>query len=349
MAKRRGGSLLLWTAAGIGLGLALRSNTRKRMRMDFHGKVVVITGGSRGLGLTLARRFAEEGARLAVLAQDAGELKNVELEMLDRDAEAMTVLCDVRDPSEVESALARIVRRYDSLDVLINTAGIIQVGPLDLMTLEDFQDAMAVHFWGPYYTMRAAVPYMLQQGGGRIANISSIGGKAAVPHLAPYAASKFALTGLSDAFRAELAKKNIQVTTVIPGLMRTGSHVNAQFKGSHRAEYAWFSILGALPISSTDAGSAARQIVEAIRFAQPHLTITLPARWVEIANTLFPNVTAAGFKLFNQLLPSFEAGTGDQKWTGWESQSEWSPSMLTALSDEAVSENNELRQHVPIL
>src|SRR5436309_7591109 len=107
------------------------------------------------------------------------------------------------------------------------------------MTVEDFEETMRVHFWGPLYATLAALPHLRKQDTGRIVNISSIGGRIAVPHLAPYSASKFALAGLSDGLRTELAREGIYVTTVFPGLMRTGSHVNAQFKGKRRAEFTW--------------------------------------------------------------------------------------------------------------
>src|SRR5918912_3423887 len=129
------------------------------------------------------------------------------------------------------------------------------------MTLEDFEQAMAVHFWGPLYATLAVLPQMRARRDGRIVNISSIGGKVSVPHLVPYSASKFALAGLSDGLRAELSKENVIVTTVCPGLMRTGSPRNATFKGKHRDEYAWFSISDALPLTSMSAERAARQII----------------------------------------------------------------------------------------
>ena len=89
---------------------------------------------------------------------------------------------------------------------------------------------------------------MKRRGGGRIINIASIGGKIAVPHLLPYVASKFALVGLSEGLRAELARDRIYVTTVSPGLMRTGSHLNALFKGQHKKEFALFSVANASPL-----------------------------------------------------------------------------------------------------
>src|SRR5690606_35973931 len=139
----------------------------------------------------------------------------------------------------------------------------IQVGPLEVQTQEDFEDAMQVHFWGPFYAMQNVIPEMRARGEGKIVNISSIGGKVAVPHLAPYCASKFALAGLSGAMNAELAKDGIDVTTVCPGLMRTGSHINAIFKGKNEQEFALFSIANALPVASVSAESAAGEIVEA--------------------------------------------------------------------------------------
>src|SRR5204862_4688180 len=134
--------------------------------------------------------------------------------------------------------------------VLINNAGVITVGPFEDFSKADFDEAMAIHFWAALYTLKAALPHMRKAGGGRVVNISSIGGKVGVPHLAAYCASKFALTGFSQSIRAELAKDNIRVTTVAPGLMRTGSHVNAKFKGNHAAEFAWFSVSSGTPLIS---------------------------------------------------------------------------------------------------
>lgn len=330
------------TGVGLALTLGLRLMAREKARMDFMGKVVVITGGSRGLGLVIARQLAQEGARLALLARDEEELMRAREELEQMDAEAMYLVCDLSNKDQVEYTLSRVVRRYGQIDVLINNAGIIQVGPYEHMTLEDFEEAMSIHFWGALYASMEAINYMRQQGGGRIVNITSIGGKVAVPHLLPYVASKYALTGLSDGLRAELAKENILVTTVIPGLMRTGSHVNALFKGRHEQEYTWFSVFGALPISSTEATKAARQIIEACRFGQAELVITWQARLLLLANTLTPGLVAGVMKMAARLLPEEDPERGDEIKAGWESLSRLSPSALTALSDQAVAENNQL-------
>jgi Short-chain dehydrogenases of various substrate specificities len=164
-----------------------------------------------------------------------------------------TVECDLLDRDQIQACVRKVIDHFDRIDILINNAGIIEVGPLDHMTREDYDRAMRLHFWAPYELISQIVPEMRLWGGGRIVNISSIGGKVAMPHFAPYSASKFALTGFSDAIRAELARDNIQVTTVAPGLMRTGSHVNAKFKGNHDAEFAWFSASAGAPLISMDA------------------------------------------------------------------------------------------------
>jgi short-subunit dehydrogenase len=119
---------------------------------------------------------------------------------------------------------------------------------------------------------------MRRRGFGRIVNIASIGGEAAVPHLVPYCVGKFALVGLSDGLRAELAQEGILVTTVSPGLMRTGSHLKALFKGRHRQEYGWFASAASAPVLSVSAEHAARIIVRACERGAAKVVIGLPAR-----------------------------------------------------------------------
>ncbi len=217
----------------------------------------------------------------------------------------------------------------------------IQVGPLEVQTKEDFEDAMKVHFWGPFYTMQNVIPEMRERGEGRIVNISSIGGKMAVPHLAPYCASKFALVGLSNAMNAELAKDGISVTTVCPGLMRTGSHINAIFKGKNEFEYALFSISDALPVASISAETAAKQIIEACRNGDSELIISPQAQLAAKMNALFPELVSGISGLVNQILPG-KGGIGTGHATGKESTSFISPSFLTANIDKASVRNNEL-------
>jgi NAD(P)-dependent dehydrogenase (short-subunit alcohol dehydrogenase family) len=334
--------VLLGMAAGAVAMLAGRRAVRSRHAIDFAGRHVVITGGSRGLGLVMARRLAVEGARLCLLARDLPELERARDQLVALGAEVMIVRCDVRRRADVRAAVDQILERWPGIDVLINNAGVIQVGPLEHMAEEDFANAMATHFWGPLHLMFEIVPAMRRRGFGRIVNITSIGGRLAVPHLAPYTASKFALVGLSDAVRTELDQYGIRVTTVVPGLMRTGSPINAEMKGHHEAEYAWFAISDALPGLSTSADHAASRILEACRHGDPELTITLPARIASTANYLAPGVVARLLALANKVLPGAAGSRGDRYRLGRESESKWAPSTATTLSDRAAVVNNQI-------
>jgi uncharacterized membrane protein/NAD(P)-dependent dehydrogenase (short-subunit alcohol dehydrogenase family) len=254
---------------------------KSKRRTGFNNKVVIITGGSRGLGLVLARTFAGEGAKLAICARHADELERAKQELESLGAEVFSGVCDVREREQVENFIESVINHFGRIDVLVNNAGVIQVGPLEVQTKQDFEDAMAVHFWGPFHTIQAVTPHLKKQGGGNIVNISSIGGKMSVPHLAPYCASKFALVGLSNAMRVELAKDNIVVTTVCPGLMRTGSHINAIFKGKNQLEFALFSTMNALPFTSVSAEKAAKEIIEATRRGDAEAIISIQEKLIK--------------------------------------------------------------------
>jgi NAD(P)-dependent dehydrogenase (short-subunit alcohol dehydrogenase family) len=334
----------------FGLALALSSFVVARMmvrRDSFAGRVVVITGGSRGLGLALARRFAQENAKLAILARDQEELLRAKID-LDKYASTVTTwVCDVKNESDVRSTIEEVATVLGGIDLLINNAGEIVVGPPDTMDRKDFQDALDIHFWAPFNVMFASLPYLSKSRFGRIVNFASFGGKVAVPHLAPYCISKFALVGLSDALRAELSLKNISVTTVAPGLLRTGSHKNAFFKGQHRKEFAWFSLGASNPVVSMDADRAACQILDAVRNRRPQLTITFAARLAAIVQALLPNVMADLMKLAARLLPRMPIQSENNTYTGWESESTFSPSLLTRIADRATELYNGLRKYPP--
>lgn len=342
----RDNKIIIGALAGAGLlGLALLG--ARRPGYDFRDRVVFIVGGSRGLGLVLAREFAREGAKIAICARDGGELERARKDLESLGARVFDIVCDARQQSEVVRAVGKVHARFGAIDVLVNNAGIIRVGPLELQTRQDFEEAMQIHFWAPYYAIKAVLPEMKRRRSGRIVNISSIGGKIAVPHLASYTASKFALTGLSSAMRSELVQHGVYVTTVCPGLMRTGSHINAEFKGQKEKEYALFSIVDALPLSSISAETAARQILNAVRRGDAELIISVQAKLATKFNALFPEATAGMLELVNRFLPA--PGTTDtSSSTGLESISKISPSWATANIDEAAEQNNELKPNEQI-
>lgn len=333
--------LLFAGGAAAAAMIAGRAILRQARWFSFAGKACIVTGGSRGLGLVLARELLDRGARVAICARTEDDLRVAEQELLKR-GDVIAIPCDIRDQGHVHAMVSEVLDRFGTVDVLFNVAGIIEVGPLDAMTLQDFEDAMKTHFWGPLYTTLAVLPEMRRRGWGRIVNVSSIGGKRAVPHLIPYAASKFALVGLSNGLRTELAKDGILVTTVCPGLMRTGSPRNALFKGQHRKEYAWFTIGDSLPWVAMDATKAARQTLHACQGGDPEVILSNYLNPIYHLQQLIPGLGLEIEALVNLLLPKM-GGIAHQAARGYESESTWAPSKLTQLTERAAVENNEMR------
>ncbi len=216
-----------WTLAGVGAWAATKVVLAQQRKINFFGKTVLVTGGSRGLGLEICRVLAQEGAHIALCARDAGELDRAQAELDRYDVNTYAAVCDVTDKGQIERFVENVRQELGPVDVLINVAGIIIVTPYEHATETDFRQAMDTNFWGAFHFVNAVLPHFMARPAtsrtrGRIVNITSIGGKIAVPHLSPYSTSKFALVGYSEGLRAELLKDNIQVTTVVPGLIRTG-------------------------------------------------------------------------------------------------------------------------------
>ncbi|HEU5041395.1 MAG TPA: SDR family NAD(P)-dependent oxidoreductase, partial [Gemmatimonadales bacterium] len=249
--------------------------------------------------------------------------------------------CDVTDAGGVDALVGQVERALGPIEVLINNAGIIEVGPAETMTPRDFEEGLSTNFWGMLHPILRVLPGMRSRGEGRIVNITSIGGKVGIPHLLPYTVSKFAAMGLSQGLRAELAGEGVRVVTVVPGLMRTGSPRHAIFRGKHRAEYAWFSISDSLPGLSISAESAARRILDGAERGDAEVLFPLTTRLATAVNALAPNLTARFLAGAARLLPgSPKTPTGRRK--GAESTSPLSPSVLTGLTERAARRNNQL-------
>lgn len=333
-------------AIGLGLYLGGRQIVRRMRRFDLRGRLVLITGGSRGLGLLLARQFLDADARVAICARNEDELQRAQQQLADgsagyRGGNVWTGVCDVTDRDAVRDCIRRLTLAGGPVEVLVNNAGTIGVGPFETMTVNDFRHALDVNFWGVFNTTAEVLNGMRRQGGGRIVNINSIGGKMAVPHLLPYSVGKFAMAGWSTGLRAELKKDNILVTTIFPGLMRTGSPRNADFKGQHRKEYAWFAISDSSPLVSMDAGRAARRIVQACVNGEAEVVLSWQAKLATTLAAIAPSATSELLAAANWLLPR-AGGIGTASRRGYESESFLAPSVLTASSDRAARVNNEV-------
>src|SRR5581483_7444915 len=270
---------------------------------DIAGEVAIVTGASRGLGLELARELARQSCRLVICARDAAELDRAAEDLRSEGAEVMAVGCDITADTAPQLLIDMAMASFGRLDIVVNNAGIIQVGPVENTRESDYESAMRVMALAPARIALAALPVMREQGHGRIVNVTSIGGKVSVPHLLPYSMAKFAAVALSEGLRAELGTGPVTVTTAVPGLMRTGSHVQALFTGQQDKEFTWFALGASLPLVSMDASRAARRIVSAMRTRQSEVILTPAAQVAARGAGLFPGLTARLMHVMSALLP----------------------------------------------
>jgi short-subunit dehydrogenase len=269
-------------ATGAAAGLVCACLPRREYIRS--GQVAVINGGSSGLGLALAHRFGRAGLKLVLAARNEEQLHEAERSLLSAGSIAdardiLLVACDLSEAKQAAYLIEETLSCFGPPEILINNAGIIEVGPVESHPLEAFERAMAVNYFGALYAIHAVLPSLLRRRQGSIVNISSIGGKMAVPHLLPYVASKFALTGLSEGLHSELRHKGIRVTTVCPGLMRTGGEDHAYFRGQVQKEAAWFKAAARTPLLAASASHAADVVFDAVNRGRAEVTIT-PQAWL---------------------------------------------------------------------
>ena len=287
--------------ATLGAGLVL-GTLRRRKRRDLRGQTALITGSSRGLGFLLAREYARQGCRVVLCARGEEALDRARDQLRQEGADVLAIPCDLSDRNQVEALVEEATAHFGSIDILVNNAGIIQVGPMEDQSLEDFEKAMDIIFYGSLYTVQAVLPQMIARRAGRIVNITSIGAKMSVPHLLPYNCAKFAALGLSEGLRAELRRHNIAVTTIVPGLMRTGSYVHALFKGKRDRELRWFSLGSSLPGITVNAERAARKIVKASQKQKAEFVVGAQFRLAALIAGVAPGVVADAWGLVNSLI-----------------------------------------------
>ena len=310
---------------------------------SFRNRAVVITGSSRGLGLALAEQFLREGARVALIARNSEELDRAQALLLERvSGQIFTLSCDVTQPTEIKRAFELIEGVFGRIDILVNNAGAILIGPLEAMERSDFDAMLDLQVHAIIETTHAVLPTFRQSGGGRIANICSIGGKIAVPHMSTYCAAKFALAGLSSVMAAELAAENIAITTVFPGMMRVGSTVQAVIKGDHEKEYAWFALGNAIPGLSVSASHAAREILKGIRAGDAQVIFPTTSKLAVFAQSNFPELFAFVLRRAARFFPkgkSMERHTGAES-KGWLENQSWY-SLVGPTLESAQDENNQ--------
>jgi short-subunit dehydrogenase len=307
----RYGGLSVGAAVALAGMMALRRNRR-----SLSGRVALITGGSRGLGLELSRRLAAEGCRLILVSRDKDELERAVAELSQSAIDVCAIPCDLTQKAEIRHMMQEALHRFRRVDILINNAGEITVGPIDAFSELEFERAMDLMFWAGVRTTLSLLPHLLRSGDADIVNVTSIGGKIAVPHLLPYTAAKFAMTGFSEGLQSELRGRGVHVLTVTPGLMRTGGHLHAQFAGDHDHEYRWFAVGATIPGLSMNVTRAASQIVDALIRRKREIALTLAAKSAIRIHGAFPTTALRVAELASSLIlpkPSRETSHKDGK------------------------------------
>ena len=310
--------------------------------------VALVVGASRGLGLLIARELDRAGFRVVIAARHAEGLARAAEQLRADGARVATDVCDVTDNTQVEALVARTETEVGPIEVMVCVAGIIQVGPLESQLRENFVAAIDTMLWGPINTALAVAPRMRERGQGRIGLITSMGGRISAPHLLPYSTAKFGAVGFSRGLRSELAGTGVSVSSVEPGLMRTGSHMRATFVGNHGREFAWFAAAASLPLLSIDAERAAGKIVRGILAGRAVVTFTPLGVLAPRVDALFPGLTSALLGLTVRLLPN-APGTPDSTeiMEGWQAaerlprRTRFLVNRLTGLGLAAAGQYNE--------
>jgi NAD(P)-dependent dehydrogenase (short-subunit alcohol dehydrogenase family) len=330
-------------AAGVALALAAREGVARLRERDLRGKVALITGGSRGLGLAMARAFADAGCIVALCARDEAELDRAREDLERRGADALTLVADVSVRSDVERVVGETERILGPIDILVNNAGIISVGPVETVTTQDIEDNLSTMLWGTVYPIWEAMPRMQARRSGHIVNITSLGGKVSIPHLLPYSVAKFAAVGLSEGLRAELAKDGVGVTTVVPGLMRTGSYLHTRIKGQRGKEFGLFSAMANLPLFSISAESAAASVVRAVRRNAAEVVLSPQGKILTLFHGVFPGATTDILGAISRVLPRGDSSESEPE-PGAEIEAEMAHPRLAdplGLGDKAARDLNE--------
>ncbi len=326
---------------GLSAGLTLAP---REQEYQWKGKSDLITGGSRGLGRGIAREAVSQGAKVTLVARKFEELANARQILISEYpyAEVCTVIADVTHKDQLENAFQEAKNAFGIIDVIVNNAGAISVGPFESTTLSDFEAQMKLHLYAVIESTQLILPHFLLRGGGRIINICSLGGRVAVPHMLPYDASKFALAGFSQGVATELARQNIIVTTVYPTLMKTGSPIQAVFKGDHEKEFAWFEAADNFPGITMSVASAAKKILQASADGDSELVPSILGRARILGSAVLPEIMNATMEIMANLMPRGQSGV---RQTGHQSRALFDSSIVTrplkGIAKRAQEDNNQ--------
>lgn len=204
--------------------------------MSIKGKIVIITASAEGVGKVTALRFSKEGAKVVICDINDEELKKTESEITSLGAEVLALHCDIGKIEDIDNLFDVTIKRFKTVNILVNNAGIAgPTKPIIEVEPEEWDLTLNVNLRGQYYCIKKAAPYMIEQGKGKIVNLSSVAGKKASPYRSPYCASKMGVIGLTRVVAEELGKYNITVNAICPGPI-AGKRMNLAYENLVRVE-----------------------------------------------------------------------------------------------------------------
>ncbi|MCC5668187.1 SDR family NAD(P)-dependent oxidoreductase [Nostoc sp. CHAB 5784] len=191
------------------------------MAGKLNGKVALITGASSGIGEATAIALAAEGAKIALAARRVEKLEALAKQITDQGGQALVIIADVTDDAQIQEMVEKTQSHFGGVDILINNAGVMLVGPVEGADIGDWQRMIDIDLLGLMKTTHAVLPALKAQGGGHIVNIASIAGRIPIPNYAVYNAVKFGVVAFSEALRKEVIKEKIRITVIEPGAVAT--------------------------------------------------------------------------------------------------------------------------------
>lgn len=240
--------------------------------------------------------------RLAICARSLPDVHAAARELRSAGAFVHAESCDLSNPVAAQRFIESAREALGGIELLVTNAATIAVGPVSVLSKVDFDEAHGAIFDTALNPVLAALPHLRGRGTGTIVFVTSIGGRVGVPHLAPYCAAKFATMGFAEALRSELSRDGVHVMTVVPGLMRTGSHIHVEAVGDVEGEYGWFGAAATTPILSIDPVRAARRIVRGIERGSTEISFTPEARLAPILRAIAPGLWAKALEITARLL-----------------------------------------------
>jgi short-subunit dehydrogenase len=254
------------------------------MRRDLHGRRLLVTGASSGIGRSLAEQAAKEGARLVVVARSADKLQSLADSLQAQGAEVLAVPADLTSDNDRRHLMSATLERFGGLDVLINNAGVGSWGHFIDCTEEILRQVMEVNFFAPAELIRLAIPVLSKGKQPAIVNVASMCGRRGMPAWSEYSASKFALCGLTEALRGELVRFGIDILLILPGM--TSSSLERHLL--HNSGRYPLDFSRGMPPAEVAAG-----ILRALRHNRTETVLGRDARWMLRVNRFLPGLVDA--------------------------------------------------------